>query len=214
MNKMKMLLIGALACAGAASIQVAAAAGINPARKEVYSRFTVWLAAADEASVFRLFGGGRQQPSEQWQKRLALLKKAPALALNLTVVTVSQKDIKGVLGAFCRDKAKGGTSVLYLNREWLNGPATAAELQLVFAEGLGHAIDEYLNADGETPGDEGKLFAHTLLGLPMGTADGTPAVKLDDRAVVCINNQAKLVEAAGCCFVPTTAGQVAGLLPF
>ncbi|CAL95173.1 VCBS domain-containing protein [Azoarcus olearius] len=114
--------------------------------------------------LFALFNGGQSEPSAQWQQAVdSLLGSLADGDAKISVELRSDAELQGALGGFSASGTQG-EAVIYLNRDWLDAGAGAEWIQRVLVEELGHALDARLNPGGDTPGDEGQLFAATVLG--------------------------------------------------
>ena len=70
----------------------------------------------------------------------------------------------GAAGAYA-----ASTGTIYLNKDWLNN-ASAAAVQAVLTEELGHHFDQLLSRH-DTEGDEGKIFANLLVNPTLNFVD-------------------------------------------
>ncbi|MEB3316780.1 MAG: hypothetical protein VKO39_01360 [Cyanobacteriota bacterium] len=74
-----------------------------------------------------------------------------------------------VRGGYASAAPAGGERI-YLNRDWLRRASRSA-VEAVLLEELGHALDQRLNGERDTPGDEGERFSDLIRGLtPVASA--------------------------------------------
>ena len=141
------------------------AAGPSAARDQLQVQ---WLADRANGTVARDPGGFRDAAQLAFGDKAdsgsidALIDAARADALPIPPVRFVEP---GALGANVNGAWDGQT--IYLDRSLMDAPA---ELEHVFTEELGHSLDTRLGGADST-GDEGDIFARTLLGeqLSPGT---------------------------------------------
>ena len=80
---------------------------------------------------------------------------------------------------------------IYLNSSWLL-TASTQQILAVLLEEVGHAIDQRLNPEQDTPGDEGQIFAALIQGLPVERA----ALSETDQRWISVDGTNVLIEAA------------------
>lgn len=132
-------------------------------------------------------------PTQQWQKDAeALLGDIKANNFNVRVELRSATEMGGVLGAFAAS-GPDGNPVIYLNADWAQSGITAQALHQVLVEEMGHAIDQRLNGNNDTAGDEGQAFAGQVV---YGDANLSATRTIDDHVKVTINGQTIDAEAA------------------
>ncbi|MBI5334827.1 MAG: hypothetical protein HZB72_09625 [Burkholderiales bacterium] len=103
----------------------------------------------------------------------------------------SAADMQGALGGYAA-QGPDGQPVIYLNADYAATASTAA-LRAVLLEEIGHSLDNRLNGDADTPGDEGHAFASLLT---AGAANAVTAGAQDDQGTVMVDGQAVAVEQA------------------
>jgi hypothetical protein len=86
------------------------------------------------------------------------------------------------------------TDTIYLSASFL-ATASQASLVRVLLEEIGHSVDTRINSS-DTPGDEGELFAHQVLGHSLSRAELGRLAAEDDRATLLIDGRPLLVEKA------------------
>jgi len=117
---------------------------------------------------------------------LAPILRGPGL--GLTIEVRSSQDLAGAQAAYTVADGKGQPRV-YINADWLARTASTLSVERVLLEEAGHAIDHWLNADLDSPGDEGQLFSALLLG-PVRSAEQLAAIaREDDRRLLLIDGQ-------------------------
>ncbi|WP_416546172.1 hypothetical protein ACHEXK_11130 [Limnohabitans sp. DCL3] len=114
---------------------------------------------------------------------------------GVTLTLASNEQLGGAMAAFTGCGPSGGAEV-FVNRQWLNGLATDADLLRVLVEELGHGLDSALNGETDSPGDEGELFAAHVLALPLEPAQRQRMALEDDRAVLWWGMSSFVVEQA------------------
>ncbi|MFW6730722.1 MAG: beta strand repeat-containing protein [Synechococcus sp.] len=96
----------------------------------------------------------------------------------------------GALGGYS-PAGPTGRGTIVLNRRWLQ-TASAAQIQAVLLEEVGHALDQRLNGSNDTPGDEGERFSALIRGLTPTVASASE----NDQRWIQIDGSAVLIEAA------------------
>lgn len=105
-------------------------------------------------------------------------------------VGLAVQSLPGLRGAYAAASGSAPEWVL-LNGDWL-AMASAAELEAVLLEELGHALDQRLNGAVDSPGDEGELFSALLRGVAPSADSATE----NDLRWVGIGGESRQVEAA------------------
>jgi hypothetical protein len=147
------------------------------------------------ARFFRHFNGGMQAPAKGWQQRFLLLQQQPQAVLELPVHLLTNSQIKGAYAAFAREGADGRPAI-YLNESWLGKYGSVKNLERLFAEELGHALDTYLNQELETPGDEGEGYALAMQYGSIPAAQQARISEENDLGYIVLNNREITVEEA------------------
>ena len=113
-----------------------------------------------------VFGQAGTDP-EVFAGRVAeLAQQLQSGGLGLEIELRSDAELNGARAAYAA-QGHTGTERIYVNADWLASGASGAEISQVLLEESGHAIDQRLNAELDSPGDEGELFAARLLGQPL-----------------------------------------------
>jgi hypothetical protein len=147
-------------------------------------RLRAWAADAEAfAVVLRQVYGAEAGSAAATALRSSLLGEG--LGLNLEVAA-----LPGLRGAYAAATASAGELVL-LDGAWL-AAASAAELEAVLLEELGHALDWRINGAIDSPGDEGEIFSALLRGETPSAA----SYMENDHRWIEIAGQRRLVEAA------------------
>jgi hypothetical protein len=102
---------------------------------------------------------------------------------GVTLTLASNEQLGGAMAAFTARGPSGGAEV-FVNRQWLNGLGTDADLLRVLVEELGHGLDAALNGERDSAGDEGELFAAHVLALPLEPAARQRIALEDDHALM------------------------------
>ncbi|MDA7432937.1 VCBS repeat-containing protein, partial [Synechococcus sp. AH-601-N23] len=133
-----------------------------------------------------------QSTPEPWQQLLkqAFKRSAPVDLNGIPIELLDGSTMAGLRGAYTASDPSGAERV-YLNAAWLT-TATAPELEAVLLEELGHAIDQRLNGNSDTPGDEGAIFSALISGVAIPSLEATQ----NDNHTLMINGKAIAVEAA------------------
>ena len=113
----------------------------------VEARLDDWASNSDayNAMLLEIFGAQSSDASRALQTSLS------GSGLGIRLEILAGDALSGINGAYT-SAAPGGGERIYLNGAWLQ-IATAAEIEAVLLEELGHAIDHQLNGDADTPGD-------------------------------------------------------------
>ena len=100
-----------------------------------------------------------QRKTESWQQLLhkAFGRSAPLELSGIGVEILDGQTMAGLHGAYAAI-APDGDERIYINADWLNS-ASAAEVEAVLLEELGHALDWRINGNHDTAGDEGADFS-------------------------------------------------------
>ncbi len=101
--------------------------------------------------------------------------------LLLKVEVSDSPGMQGIRGAYYSGNKNLGERI-YLNMLWLE-KASIAEIESVLLEEIGHAIDQRINGQLDTPGDEGKHFSFSLL-----------ESKIDNNALLSPDQQTRWID--------------------
>ncbi|HYD82106.1 MAG TPA: Ig-like domain-containing protein, partial [Paucimonas sp.] len=154
----------------------------------------------DDARLFALFDGGRDAPSPAWMEAMSALRQdIMSGRYSVQVREVSGAEIGGVFAAFAA-RGPDGTPAIFVNRDWLAAQPSAAAVNRILLEEIGHSLDAALNGNRDTRGDEGEAFAAAVLGLEPGAADRLRIAGEDDRSTILIDGRAYEVEEAAITF--------------
>ncbi|WP_427162391.1 Calx-beta domain-containing protein [Aliinostoc sp. HNIBRCY26] len=102
--------------------------------------------------------------------------------------------MNGANGAFSELTGTIYLSSDYLSQNSSNPDPLTGGVTGVLLEEIGHFVDTVINPGSDTPGDEGELFAATLMGLPLSNAERYRINLEDDHSFITINNQLVPVE--------------------
>ncbi|WP_338430540.1 Ig-like domain-containing protein [Synechococcus elongatus IITB3] len=106
----------------------------------------------------------------------------------------SGADLNGALGAYSATGTTGQPTV-YLNGDWL-ASASAAQIQAVLLEEIGHDFDNRLNNEVDSLGDEGEIFANLVQGRELSSTWLEALQSKDDRSKLFFEGQEINVENA------------------
>ncbi|QPN69363.1 hypothetical protein [Synechococcus sp. CBW1108] len=112
------------------------------------------------------FGNAGTDPTAFRGNEATLAETLNSSGLQITVELRSAEELNGAAAAYAA-QGHTGTERIYVNADWLASGPGAAEISQVLLEETGHAIDQRLNAELDSPGDEGELFAALLLGQSL-----------------------------------------------
>ena len=90
-------------------------------------------------------------------------KYLPFELVPIAVDLLDQASMAGLRGAYAAATTKRPERI-FLNQEWAE-TANTIELEAVLLEEIGHAIDQRLNGDNDTLGDEGAIFSALIRGV-------------------------------------------------
>ena len=161
------------------------------AEKRLGSWAIIGNSAAYNALLLAVFGPQSSDATTALQGSLS------GTGLGISLEILAGPSLSGINGAYT-SAAHDGAPRIYLNAAWLQ-TATAAEIEAVLLEELGHAIDHQLNGAQDTPGDEGEIFSALL----RGTTPTSSAFSESDQRLISINGVAVAVEAAADTTAPT-----------
>ena len=102
--------------------------------------------------------------------------------------------MNGANGAFSEVTRTIYLSSGYLSQSSSNPDPLTRGITGVLLEEIGHFVDTLINPGSDTAGDEGELFAATLMGLRLTSAEKLLINSEDDHSFVTIDNKAIAVE--------------------
>jgi hypothetical protein len=150
-----------------------------------------WLALLSQ--VFSAEAAGSTERFSTWAEQLRQELSSGGFSVSLELR--SGQELQGANAAYAAPASAGGERIL-LNADWAAG-ASNTDLQRVLLEELGHAFDQRLTGGGDTPGDEGALFAARLLDIPLEPAVLEAMSQENDGGLLQLGNQAVPVEFNG-----------------
>lgn len=135
----------------------------SEAALDAESRIRDFFIDADyQKELFSHFSGNLKQPSSAWLKKAEQLKKLVLdNKFNLGMRLVPSSEIDFMMTAFIA-KGTNGQPLALLNRNWIDYGITHEAFTRLIIEQTGFAFDQFLNADNDTIGNEGKDFANDL----------------------------------------------------
>ena len=168
---------------------------LDQALQLVESRLKAWAGSSNSdaynALLLEVFGVQSSEATGALQAALG------GTGLGISLEILDGATLRGINGAYTSAAPRGGERI-YLNGAWLQ-TATAAEIEAVLLEELGHAIDYKLNGSADTLGDKGEIFSGRLRGLtPASTAFSE-----NDQRLINLNGVAVAIEAAADTIAPT-----------
>ncbi|WP_138498340.1 Calx-beta domain-containing protein [Nostoc sp. PA-18-2419] len=111
-----------------------------------------------------------------------------------TIEVLPSNSMHGANGAFSEVTRTIYLSSDYLSQGLSNPDPLTGGITGVLLEEIGHFVDTLINPGSDTTGDEGELFAATVMGLPLSNAEKLLINSEDDRGFVTINGKAIAVE--------------------
>ncbi|MCX5955419.1 MAG: FG-GAP-like repeat-containing protein, partial [Cyanobacteria bacterium] len=149
-------------------------------------RLDGWASNADayNALLLQVFG---VQGSDATS---SLLTSLSGSGLGISLEILDGTTLSGIDGAYTGEAPSGGERI-YLKAAWLRS-ATAAQIEAVLLEELGHAIDTRLKGGVDTCGDEGEIFSALL----RGTTPDNAAFSENDQRLININGKDVAIEAS------------------
>ena len=152
------------------------------------------LLSANRDDIFASFNGGLSEQTAEWNAAFdALSQDMQDGSVAIGISFADESEMNGAFGAFAADGA-GGNPTIYLNRDWIENGADSEDVTRVIVEEIGHFLDYLLNGSQDTAGDEGELFAASVLGLDLSGADLSRIQAEDDSSVINVNGLDVAVE--------------------
>lgn len=147
-------------------------------------RLSAWASDGEgfAAVLLQAFGTQASTPAAQ-ALRATLLGEGLGLSLEV-------QSLPGLIGAYASATVTSPERVL-LDSQWL-AVASAQELEAVLLEEMGHAIEQRLNGEFDSPGDEGEIFSALLRGL----APSAGSASENDHRWITVGSEIRRVEAA------------------
>ena len=120
---------------------------LEEALQRVQARLDSWLSNSEayNALLQQVFGVQSSEATTALQASLS------GSGLGISLQILDGATLSGINGAYT-SAAPDGAEAIYLNADWLQ-TATAAEIEAVLLEEIGHAIDYRLNGAIDTAGD-------------------------------------------------------------
>lgn len=121
-----------------------------------------FMDAEYQHALFAHFNGNRKQPTAAWIKKAAQLKALVVdKKFNLTIQLIPSSEMDFMMSAFI-SKGKNGQPLALINRNWIEYGITHEAFTRLIIEQSAFAFDQFLNAENDTKGNEGKAFANDL----------------------------------------------------
>ncbi len=138
-----------------------------------------------------------QEVIEKWESddldEMLGIQFVSSLDEMLGIQFVSSQAMEGANGAFSAE-----TSTIYLSSEYFSqdfsNPDILTGATEIILEEVGHFIDTKINPDGDTPGDEGEIFAATILEFPLTDKDKQLINLEEDSGFVSIDGKQIAIE--------------------
>uniref|UniRef100_A0A8J7D0G0 Calx-beta domain-containing protein n=1 Tax=Desmonostoc muscorum LEGE 12446 TaxID=1828758 RepID=A0A8J7D0G0_DESMC len=111
-----------------------------------------------------------------------------------TIQVLLSNSMNGANGAFSEVTRTIYLSSNYLSQGSSNPDTLTGSITGVLLEEIGHFVDTLINPGSDTAGDEGELFAATVMGLPLSNAEKLLINSEDDRGFITIDGKAIAVE--------------------
>ncbi|WP_101049763.1 VCBS domain-containing protein [Macromonas nakdongensis] len=135
---------------------------LDTAMAEANQAVRDFILNADDQTLFGMFNGGQPTPDAAWTERLAELRTALRDgSFSVNVVAMDSASVATSIAAYTHAGPDGQPTV-FINSYWFD-LFEGADAARVLVEEFGHAVDDYLNPDADTTGDEGEAFAATAL---------------------------------------------------
>jgi large repetitive protein len=155
---------------------------LAPVLESAQQQIRDFLQANDAHSLFTYFNGGQTDPTAEWLANAEALRQA-ILSGNFHV-NVVEMDAASQFTAVAAYTSQGpeGERTVFINRMWFD-MFDAPDATRALVEEFGHAMDDALNVGADTAGDEGQVFATTVMGtnpsdgFTSGTEAGQVVVK-------------------------------------
>ncbi len=145
------------------------------------------LNASDE-EIFTLFNGGKSEPDQAWLDRMAELRTAISEGTFEINIATTDTSVLGLsVAAFLADGPDNQPAIL-INTYWLD-LFDAQDTSRILTEELGHAIDNYLNDGADTSGDEGELFAATVIDGDVESAERSRILASSDTGQIIVDGE-------------------------
>lgn len=109
-----------------------------------------------------------------------------------TIQVLPSNSMNGANGSFSEV-----TRTIYLSSDYLvqdsSNVDTLTGATGVLLEEIGHFVDTLINPGNDTPGDEGEIFARTILNLEITEPELSKLKAEDDTATIILNNREVVV---------------------
>ncbi|MCX5948947.1 MAG: Ig-like domain-containing protein [Cyanobacteria bacterium] len=171
---------------------------LEEALQGVQTRLESWASNTEayNALLLEVFGVQNSETTGALQASLS------GSGLGISLETLDGAALSGINGAYT-SAAHDGAQRIYLNNSWLQ-TATAAEIEAVLLEEIGHFIDHALNGEIDTPGDEGEIFSARLRGLMPARS----AFSENDQSLIYLNDTVVAVETASTSTTPLSGANL------
>lgn len=143
-------------------LAAAAPATLADALARVAARLDAWASnsSAYHSLLVEVFAAAGTDPGLWQQAADALQATLQSSGLAIGLERLSNAELPGINGAYTA-QAPGGGERIYLNAAWLQD-SSAAQIEAVLLEEIGHAFDSRLNGTADSAGDEGERFSALL----------------------------------------------------
>ena len=171
------------------------------AEKAAQQKAAEFLNKASDQELFSLFNGGRQTADAAWTERLSQIRDV--LNQGESPVQMLMMDQASQFTAVAAFAANGpnGKPTIFVNPYWM-GLLDNQDIADVLVEELGHWMDNVLNPEQDTAGDEGQVFASRVNGYDTTFSN----ISQSDAGWVVLDGKAYAAEFASYTFA--TAYQI------
>ncbi|MFQ4137985.1 VCBS domain-containing protein [Nodosilinea sp. PGN35] len=177
-----------------ANISPVYASLLSPIAALLRDRLTDWFQQENFLSQAAIPFGATIESSSWTANALDLRQRVLDGNYSTRLETRSAAELKGALGAYSATGTTGQPTV-YLNGDWLS-TASAAQIQSVLLEELGHSFDDQINGGVDSAGDEGAIFAALVQGTVLNANQLAFLRAEDDTNVISLDGQELVVEQA------------------
>ncbi|MEY4211142.1 MAG: hypothetical protein RLZ92_1523, partial [Pseudomonadota bacterium] len=158
---------------------------LDTAITDAQQRIVDFINNTDDKTLFELFNGGKSAADDNWNQHLSDLR----IAINqgdfkLTIVEMDSASQFTSLAAYTHAGPNGEPTV-FINRYWFDLFAGYDSTRALVEE-FGHAMDDYLNPNTDTSGDEGESFAAKVMADIYGATTDS-SLQQNDAGQVTVN---------------------------
>ncbi|WP_459465279.1 beta strand repeat-containing protein, partial [Aquirufa sp. OSTEICH-129A] len=167
--------------------------------------------------LFKFFPGKRKQMDASFDERAVSLRNVVlGNGLFVPIQFVKWENMHGAMASYS-SVGPDGRPRIYMNKEYSEGQgnfvypeATDSQMISLLLQEYGHAMDDYLNGLEDSPGDEGDLFATTLLKLDVNDDYYQSILVRNDHNKIKVDGKTIHVEDAGVYLAQAWVATVSG----